>query len=207
MLVAVQLGWSSVGSAAETMPAAQPPFDDLEEKATPEETYAAHAFAIITVTGGGGHWRPVRGIYRLSTEYDAFFHAVGREDIAQRFSRRQTTATVLKALSWVSVVGALVLGGWALSESETIPAIGGGVLVVAWIGLHNASTQMRKPEPSADEALDMAGRYNEALRAKLQLSPAREDDRTITAMRRSVRAILAPVVVSSGAGLMLVGAF
>jgi hypothetical protein len=215
MLLAVQLGWSRVAAATETAPAAaetapaavQPPFDDLEEKATPEEMYAANAFAIVTVTGGGGHWRPVRGIYRLSIEYDAFFHAVGREDLAERFSRRQTTGAILKALGWVSMVGALALGGWSLFEGEIIPGIGAGALTVAWLGLHHAGTEMRKPEPSAEQALDMAGQYNEALRVKLQLSPAPEDHRNVTAMRRLVRPVVAPVVVSSGAGLVVVGAF
>jgi hypothetical protein len=208
MLLATQLGWSRVGAAAEVPPiAAQPPFDDLEAKATPTETYAANAFAIVTVTGGGGHWHPVRGIYRISTEYDAFFHAIGRDDLAQRFSRRQTTGAVLKALGYLSMAGALVLGGWALSEDETLPAIGGGILLVGWLALDNAGTRMRKPELSADQALDMAGQYNEALRAKLQLSRPSDDRRIKSATRRPAPPMLLPAIAPSGGGLVLVGAF
>jgi len=183
--------------------AVQPRFDDLEQRPTPEETYAANAFAIVSVKGGGNWWRPVRGIYRISTEHDAFFRAMGRPDLAQQYARKYGTGVLLEVLGYASGIGGLALLGWGVFDGHTVPAIAGAGLVVAWPILVYVGGDMKKPELPPDDALDMAGRYNDALRARLRLAPARDDGTVAGRARRGSSPALAPFVTRAAAGMMI----
>jgi hypothetical protein len=197
-------GWAlAAPRPAAAAQAVQPTFDDLEQRPTPEETYAANAFAIVSVKGGGNWWRPVRGIYRLTTEHGTFFHAMGRPDLAQQYARRYGTGVLLEVLGYAAGVGGLGLLGWGVINGHTLPAIAGAGLVVAWPILVYVGGDMKKPELPPDDALDMAGRYNDALRARLRLAPPRDDGTVAARARRRSLPAVAPFVTRAAAGVML----
>jgi len=203
MLAGAQLLGARAAVAAETV---QPTFDNLEQKDTPQETYGANAFSIVSVTGGGGYWRPVRGIYRISTEPDVFFRALGREDLARHYSRRHGTGVLLRGLSYVAGLSGLGLLGWGLLEAKAIPAIAGLGLLVSWPVLDYVGSELQKPDLPPEQALDLAGRYNEALRVKLGLSSP-VDRGVISAGPRPTGPILMPLLSMVGAGIAVGGQF
>jgi hypothetical protein len=207
LVASVLAAWQLLGPraalGAETV---QPNFEGLEQKATPEETYGANAFSIVSVTGGGGYWRPVRGIYRISTEPDVFFRALGRKDLAHHYSRRHGTGVLLRGLSYVAGLSGLGLLAWGISEGKAIPAIAGVGLLVGWPVLDHVGSELQKPDLPPDQALDLAGRYNEALRVKLGLSSP-VDRGVISAAPRPTALVMVPLLSMIGAGVAVGGRF
>ena len=179
-------------------------------RATPEETYAANAFSIVYIKGGGETWRPVRGIYRISTAHDAFFRAAGRPDLAQRFSHRHATGVLLEGLGTIAGYGGITVVFWGVFSRRTLTLAVGGSMVAVWPILHYLGNEMQEPEMPADDAMDLAGRYNDRLRERLQLSPPAENhlitaDAAVRRPRHDI--FVAPYPTSGGGGVALVGRF
>jgi hypothetical protein len=84
--------------------AQQPAFEDLDEGASPVDTYERNALGIVRHEIAGGYpclfgcttdgWRPVRGKYRRGLGYDAFFRALGRRDLARQHREQRLVSGI-----------------------------------------------------------------------------------------------------------------
>jgi hypothetical protein len=155
-----------------------PTFEDVQPRESAQATYAANVYTIVHVGGDTGKvnepdssWRPVRGaVYRISVEPDAYFASLGRPDLARAYASRRAFGSALVAAGYVGAAAGVVLVPWSLYKGHVWGAVAGGGLAVAGVLVRAAGEGMDRPELPEDRALDMAGRYDEALRAHLGLS-------------------------------------
>ena len=176
----------------------------LEQGSDLEAMYELNALGVVRRSSPSTWWRPVRGKYRWAMSYEDFFTHLGRPDLAEEQDRRQ----LLKGtLFWGSF--ALTLGGGFLfvhgmysSGFGAEAAIGAGV-AAGGIAAQVTSRFIRSPVVPADEAEDMAARYNQALAGFLGLSPAESGAVTSAPARLKLQ----PVVGHGFGGVAVVGAF
>jgi hypothetical protein len=156
---------------------------------------------------GGEWWRPVRGKYREAMTYEAFYAALGRPDLAERHAQRELTSNILIFGGVALEIGGAVVFFYSLFENEGMTAVG-------WIGLGAfvggftmtaIGASMDKPPITEDEAIDMASRYNSALKSHLGLSPLSLRTRLPRAGRPALA--LRPVIGPQSTGLTLRAAF
>jgi hypothetical protein len=170
--------WAAVhgGTASAAEPIA-PTFADVEPRADAEATYSANAYTIVhlgasdRVNEPGSSWRPVRGlVYRLSVEPDVYFASLGRLDLARADASRRAWGRTLVVVGFVAAAAGVVLVPWSLYKGHTVSAIAGGGLLVGGVLVRHVGEGLEPPTFPEDRAIDMAARYNEALRAHLGVS-------------------------------------
>jgi hypothetical protein len=154
-----------------------PAFEDVRPGEGAEATYRAHAYTIVhegssdKVNEPGSSWRPVRGlVYRLAVEPDAFFESLGRPDLASAYAARRARGRALEVVGFVAAAAGVVLVPWLLYKGHVVGALAGGGLLVGGVLVREVGKGMDKPDFPEDRAIDMAARYDEALRAHLGLT-------------------------------------
>jgi hypothetical protein len=169
----LHLAATSAARAAEPI---APAFDDLDQRPNREQTYAANAYTIIHVGSGSGpnepgSWRAIRGLVMTRrVAYDEFFDSMGRHDLAQQSASRLATSRGLVGGGWALQFGSvLVLGAALFKASWVLGGVGAGMLVGGAV-MRGIGSDMERPTFPEDHALDMASRYNQALRTRLGLS-------------------------------------
>jgi hypothetical protein len=170
--------WIAVhGGRARAADAIAPTFDDVAPRETAEATYSANAYTIVhvgatdRVNEPGSSWRPVRGlVYRLAVDPDAYFASLGRLDLARADASRRALGRGLVVGGILSAVAGVVLVPWGIYKGHTGVAIAGGGLLVGGVLVRHIGEGLEPPTFPEDRAIDMAARYNEALRAHLGAS-------------------------------------
>ena len=190
-----------------------PVFDDLDQQPDPLRTYAANAYTIIHEGPGkpneeGSSWRVDRGlVMRLSVDYDAFFESVGRHDLAEQFASRLIKHRLLVGGGiFIQLGSAIVFVVAVAKESYLIGAIGLGMLVGGGV-MWGIGSDMDRPTLPEDQALDMAARYNEALRAHLGLPPSAKTSAERRPAAKGRTFTLFPALGAGRLGLGLGGRF
>ena len=127
----------------------------------------------------GGNWRsPCEASSRMSTRSRRLHpRRLADDDMAQRFSRRQTTGAVRRRRWSTWDDGGRGRPGWlgAVRDAETL-SVRSVAAFSSWVGgSDNAGNGCGTGAVAPRQALDMAGQNNEALRVKLRRSPPTED--------------------------------
>jgi hypothetical protein len=170
--------WAAVhGAGVSAAEPIAPTFADVEPRADAEATYAASAYTIVHVGASdqvnepGSTWRPVRGrVYRLSVEPDAYFQSLGRPDLARRYESRRAWGRTLVVGGFLAAAAGVVLVPWSLYKGRLPLAAAGGGLLVGGVVARSVGEWLARPDFPEDRAIDMAARYDEALRAHLGLA-------------------------------------
>jgi hypothetical protein len=180
ILISFSLGlhlWLGATAARATEPIA-PRFDDVDVRETPEATYKTNAYEIVhvgrtpRVNDDDSWWRPVRGNYRLSIDHDAFFASLGRPDLAAQFRSRRSLGRTLEVGGFVTAIAGVIVVPYSLYKGSLVGAGIGAGMALGGLMMRGAGADLQKPTFPEDQALDMAARYNEALRAHVGLRSA-----------------------------------
>jgi hypothetical protein len=185
VIAAALLMHVSTSSAAWAAEPIAPTFEDVERLADAEKTYAVNAYSIIhvgesqRVNEEGSWWRPDRGlVMRSSVGHDQFFESLGRHDLAEQFASRLIVHRVLVGGGiFVQLGSVFVMAAGIVKNSWLIGGCGVGMLVGGAL-MRGIGSDMDRPTLSEDRALDMAARYNQALRAHLGLAPLPDAPKT-----------------------------
>jgi hypothetical protein len=170
-----------LGVAAEEARAAEPiapRFDDVDVRESAEATYRTNAYEIVhvgstsRVNEDGSWWRPVRGNYRLSIDHDAFFASLGRPDLAAQFRSRHGLGRTLEVGGYLSASAGVIVTVYSLYKGSLVGSLAGAGMMIGGVVARGIGTDLQKPTFPEDQALDMAARYNEALRTHLGLRAA-----------------------------------
>lgn len=155
---------------------------------------------------GDAAWRANRGKYRSQLSRHDFFVTVGRTDLAEHEGRSAATSRIVYWSGFASAVVGLGLfyahssqGGFDPSVRTGLIFVGGGVIAIC------VSAYITGPDVSADQAEEMALRYNQQL--KLHIERAIGSDRP-----RPMQVLAPPWLVPwidgrSGGGLRLLTVF
>jgi hypothetical protein len=189
-------------STAETSARAESVPVDADKAAL--ATYRANAYSIIhlgsgPVNGSGTSWRPVRGLYRISVEYEEFFTSAGRPDLAERFASRHAWSRGLSIGGDVAAYVGGAVGLLFLFQGRTTPcliAFGAGA---AGVAVHEVGAHMDKSDYPEDAASALADEYNQALRARLGLEAPGPEQPTRKAPRPTVMVV--PSLSVAGVGI------
>jgi hypothetical protein len=196
----------AAGHAAELGGTVWVPMVDPEKG--PEETLELNTLGVIREgDGANADWRIYRGKYRESVSRHDFFIAVGRPDLAQRDSSRQSkhTALVVGGLA-ATVAGVWVLGATFTKGGWDPPAwLGGALMAGGVISFFWLSDLFEGPDLKVDEAEGLVRRYNEHLQERLK--PPAERDNRIQAMRLGQSLHLAPWLAPGAGGLAVAARF
>ena len=146
-----------------------------------EAAYLSGAYTIVhvgnltRVKDDDSWWRPVRGlVYRIEVEHDAFFNAMGRPDLAGKFASRRALGRTLEVGGYIAAVSGVLVGPWGLSNGQLSLAVLGAGMMIGGVVARFKGADMQKPTLPEDDAIDMAARYNRALREHLQLPASTE---------------------------------
>jgi len=160
----------------------QPDFTDLEAGPSAIETYRLNALGIVQeeisssvptiFVGRRKWWRPVRGKFRYSTSYDAFFLKLGRDDLGARDLHRRAVSETLFWGGLLVSVGGLALGLSGLAaHHDTRAEVGLGMFAGGFV-LTSVGSSIQPPLLGEAEAEAMADAYNRRLQVHLGLAPA-----------------------------------
>lgn len=171
--LALHLGFCS--TEARAAEAIAPRFADVDVRENADATYKANAYEIVhmgstsRVNEDGSWWRPVRGNYRLSIDHDAFFESLGRPDLAAQFRSRHALGRTLEVGGYATAVAGVIVTPYSIYKESLIGTLVGAGMLFGGAIMRSIGTGMQKPTFPEDQALDMAARYNEALRIHLGL--------------------------------------
>jgi hypothetical protein len=167
MIAAAIVAIESPATAEDGRLGARPWFPAVDPETPPQETLEQHRVGIIRV--GDHDWRANRGPYRAQLSRRDFYFTVGRADLATRLDDAQRWSAILFwSGATVTAVGVGLVyahsadGGIEPELRTGLIVMGGGLAVML------SSTFVREPDVPADEALDMAGRYNESLKLHIE---------------------------------------
>jgi hypothetical protein len=207
ILVAAACPWAR---AAEPI---APTFQDLTPAESADATYAANAYVIAHLGGDGvvnekgSSWRPLRGlVYRISVDRDVFFNALGRPDLAEAYLSRHRAGRITEVVGYTSACAGVFVTFAGFSKSVTLGFAGLGMLIGGAI-TREVGVALLKPQFPEDQALDMAARYNQSLRAHLGLAPVVDPAPRRPDARASGRLTFVPLVWAGGAGVVAGGRF
>jgi len=158
--------------------AQQPAFEDLDEGASPVDTYERNALGIVRHEIAGGYpclfgcttdgWRPVRGKYRRDLGYDAFFRALGRRDLARQHREQRLVSGIFFWGGAAVFAGGAVLLFTGLRQGgfPTQAKVGAGLMLGGLLE-NGVGAAIQPPLLSEEAALAMAAEYNRRLRLHL----------------------------------------
>ncbi len=133
----------------------------------------------------------------------------GRPDLADQFLSRRTYGRTVKWTGYFTAITGLFVAVFGLGSDDhkEIGLVGLGALVGGAI-MREVGEGLMKPVFPEDEAIDMAHRYNEALRARLRLPPGDDAPRKPAPTSGGQLAFGAvPLISPYGAGLAFGGCF
>jgi hypothetical protein len=155
-----------------------PRFDDVEVHENAAATYKANEYEIVHVGStsqpneDGSWWRPVRGNYRLSIDHDVFFTSLGRPDLAAQYRSRRAFGRTLEVSGYMTAVAGVIVTPFSIYKGSLVGTLVGAGMLLGGVIARSVGTDMQKPTFPESDALDMAARYNDALRTHLGLGAA-----------------------------------
>jgi hypothetical protein len=183
---------------------AAPWYPLVDPEVGPQETLEQNTLAIVRLGDNG--WRVNRGKYRsLVSEYD-FYKTVGRGDLAMRIDSAASTARTLFVFGAAGMTVGLMLlyankvpGGYDPSVRPGLIVFGAGLATFLSIYV-----VVKRPDIGADDAVDMAERYNRQLKAHIERDVGEAKPKPVQAV--------APRIFpwtdgQSGGGLVLLATF
>jgi hypothetical protein len=204
-----------------------------ETRSPAEDQYDATFVSLgdVIAVRGNQAWttdilKPTQGQYRKPLEWDELYKIIDRPDYSKRYEDARSTRHVVAVLGVLVTVGGIAMiayaGSLSCGDIDSNPnyfgcqdkqlgwGLGGTLLAVSgpfiiFGGLVSPGNQV--PAPELRQAVDQ---YNRGLRQRLGLPPLADgDEAPPPTARRVAKAGLrfAPVVLGSGPGFVLGGAF
>jgi hypothetical protein len=179
VVLALVLAGARTAKAEEVI---HPQFDDLDRGENREETYQLNALGILkqelvaaspnVIVVNGKSWYPRRGKYQKELTFEQFYRILGRPDLERRWVVKKWAGVTSAGVGIGSLIGGVMLfwRGASLDGITTSGKIGAAMVGFGILTSIIASGVLRPPTDDL-AAVEMAVRYNDALRVRLDLPP------------------------------------